>query len=99
MKKNLSLIGELFWFFVDYLKCLTSRPFYWGRLYQQIIELGNQAGAGNLVIVHIRKIHINESVLDSTGKIDPTQLDLIARLGGDWYTRVTQQSLFSLKRG
>lgn len=66
---------------------------------EQIIELGNQAGAGNLVIVHIRKIHINESVLDSTGKIDPTQLDLIARLGGDWYTRVTQQSLFSLKRG
>jgi flavin reductase (DIM6/NTAB) family NADH-FMN oxidoreductase RutF len=66
---------------------------------EQIIELGTEAGAGNLVIAHIRKIHINESVLDSTGKIDPTQLDLIARLGGDWYTRVTQQSLFSLKRG
>ncbi|MFY7993991.1 MAG: MlaE family ABC transporter permease [Bacteriovoracaceae bacterium] len=50
MENNLQLIGEIFWFFIDYLKCLTSRPFYWGRLYQQIIELGIGSLSITLVI-------------------------------------------------
>lgn len=50
MEGHLQLIGELYCFFVEYLKCLTSRPFYWGRLYQQIIELGVGSLSITLVI-------------------------------------------------
>ncbi len=50
MENNLQLIGELYCFFIEYLKCLTTRPFYWGRLYQQIIELGIGSLSITLVI-------------------------------------------------
>lgn len=63
-----------------------------------IISLGEQAGAGNLVIAHIKVIHIKEQVLTVQNKIDPTKLDLVARLGEDWYTRVTSESMFQVEK-
>ena len=56
----------------------------------EIISLGNQGGAGNLVICEVLKIHINESVLDEIGNIDPYKIDLVSRLGGNWYSRANQ---------
>jgi flavin reductase (DIM6/NTAB) family NADH-FMN oxidoreductase RutF len=53
----------------------------------EVIELGPNGGAGNLVICEVLAIHIDESVLDENGKIDAYKLDLVARMGGDWYTR------------
>ena len=53
----------------------------------QVIALGNQGGAGNLVICEVLKIHIHESVLDEKGAIVQEKLDLVARLGGNWYSR------------
>jgi flavin reductase (DIM6/NTAB) family NADH-FMN oxidoreductase RutF len=53
----------------------------------QVIALGNQGGAGNLVICEVLKIHIRESVLDEKGAIVQEKLDLVARLGGNWYSR------------
>ena len=50
METNLLLIGDMFLFFIDYVKALFSRPFYWGRLYQQIIELGVRSLSITLVI-------------------------------------------------
>lgn len=50
MEANLILIGDLFYFFLDYVRCLFSRPFYWGRLYHQIIELGIKSLSITLVI-------------------------------------------------
>jgi hypothetical protein len=64
----------------------------------EIISLGEKAGAGNLVLAEIKRIHINEDVLDENKKIDPIKLDLVARLGEDWYTRVTEQSLFKVEK-
>ena len=52
-----------------------------------IIALGDQGGAGNLVICEVVKIHINEAVLDATGMIDQHKIDLVARMGGNWYSR------------
>jgi flavin reductase (DIM6/NTAB) family NADH-FMN oxidoreductase RutF len=53
----------------------------------EIIPLGKEGGAGNLIICEVVKIHINETVLDENGAIDPFKIDLVSRLGGDWYSR------------
>jgi flavin reductase (DIM6/NTAB) family NADH-FMN oxidoreductase RutF len=64
----------------------------------QVVPLGTQNGAGNLIIAEIKLIHINESILDTNGKIDQEKIDLVARLGGDWYCRVTADNLFKIPK-
>lgn len=56
----------------------------------EIISLGTQGGAGNLVICEILIMHISESVLDENGNIDPFKIDLVSRMGGNWYSRANQ---------
>lgn len=56
----------------------------------EIISLGTQGGAGNLVICEVLKMHINETVLDENGNIDPYKIDLVSRMGGNWYSRANQ---------
>lgn len=56
----------------------------------EIISLGTQGGAGNLVICEVVKMHISESVLDENGNIDPVKIDLVSRMGGNWYSRANQ---------
>lgn len=63
-----------------------------------VISLGKNGGAGNLVIAEVKRIHINEDILDANGKIDPHKIDLVARLGGDWYCRVTGDNLFKIAK-
>lgn len=53
----------------------------------QVIALGDQGGAGNLVICEVVKIHISEAIVDEKGAIVQEKLDLVARLGGNWYSR------------
>jgi flavin reductase (DIM6/NTAB) family NADH-FMN oxidoreductase RutF len=63
-----------------------------------IIELGDQGGAGNLIISRIVYIHINNKYLGKNGDIDTQKLDLVARMGDNWYTRVTEESLFEIPK-
>lgn len=63
-----------------------------------IISLGEKGGAGQLVIAKVVHIHVNSELLDSNDQIDPTKLDLVARLGGDWYSRVTKESMFTVTK-
>lgn len=56
---------------------------------KDIIALGDQGGAGNMIICEVIKIHISKDVLDDKGGIDQHKIDLIARMGGNWYTRAT----------
>ena len=65
---------------------------------KDIISLGDSAGAGNLVIAEVKLIHISESVLGDNGKIDQRKMDHVARLGGDWYCRVTNDNLFEVAK-
>lgn len=67
-------------------------------LVKQVIPLGNEGGAGNLIICEIKLMHIRNEILDENGKIDQAKMDLVARLGGDWYCRVTPESLFEVAR-
>lgn len=48
----------------------------------QVIETGEDGGAGNLIICEVIHIHLNEEILDENGKIDAHKLDPIGRLGG-----------------
>jgi flavin reductase (DIM6/NTAB) family NADH-FMN oxidoreductase RutF len=64
----------------------------------EVISLGEHAGAGNLILAEVKLIHIQEDVLDSEGKIDQAKIDLVARLGGDWYCRVTPENLFKVAK-
>ena len=63
-----------------------------------VISLGKNGGAGNLVIAEVKRIHISEAILDAHDKIDPHKIDLVARLGGDWYCRVTSDNLFKISK-
>lgn len=54
---------------------------------KDVIETGSEGGAGNLVICHVIKMHIKEEILDADGYIDQHKIDLVARMGGNWYTR------------
>lgn len=67
-------------------------------LVRQVIPLGENAGAGNLVLAEIKRIHIREEILDNSGRIDQAKIDLVARLGGDWYCRVTKDNLFRVEK-
>ncbi|NHN27959.1 flavin reductase family protein [Flavobacterium jejuense] len=63
----------------------------------EIIALGNEGGAGNLIICEVVKIHIDEAVLDANGIIDQHKIDLVARCGGNWYSRANM-GLFEVEK-
>lgn len=55
-----------------------------------IIALGSEGGAGNLVICEVVRIHLSKDILDENGVIDQHKIDLVARMGGNWYSRANQ---------
>ncbi|WP_426668634.1 flavin reductase family protein [Mucilaginibacter sp. McL0603] len=64
----------------------------------EVKALGDGPGAGNLILAEIKLIHINEAILDAGGTIDQEKLELVARLGGDWYCRVSKDNLFKVAK-
>ncbi|MFN4971842.1 MAG: flavin reductase family protein [Bacteroidota bacterium] len=64
----------------------------------QVIPLGTEGGAGNLVICQVKLIHVNPDVLTATGRIDQEKIDLVARMGGDWYARAHGSALFEVPK-
>lgn len=62
----------------------------------QVIALGDGHGAGNLVLAEVKMIHIKKTVLDNEGKIDQIKIDLVARLGANWYCRVNETNMFKV---
>ncbi len=64
----------------------------------EVIETGDQGGAGNLVICEILMMHIDEQVLDENGKIDLRKLDLVGRMGGNVYCRANGEALFEVNK-
>ena len=64
----------------------------------QVIELGTEGGAGNLIICEVVKFHIDESYLDENQLIDQQKIDLVARMGGNWYCRANEHAMFELEK-
>jgi len=64
----------------------------------EVVELGAEGGAGNLIICEVVKIHIHEAVLDENGMIDQHKIDLVSRMGGNWYCRADENSMFEITK-
>jgi flavin reductase (DIM6/NTAB) family NADH-FMN oxidoreductase RutF len=77
---------------------VAEAPVQFECVVNDIIALGKTPGAGNLIVAEIKLMHINEAILDADGKIDQLKMDHVARLGGDWYCRVTPDSLFKVAK-
>lgn len=63
---------------------------------KEIIAIGNEGGAGNLFICEIQKLHIDESILDENQQIDPHKIDLVGRMGGNYYVRASGEAVFEI---
>ena len=64
----------------------------------EVKHLGTEGGAGNLIICEIMMMHINENILGENGKIDQLKLHHVARLGGNWYAKVSADNLFEVEK-
>lgn len=65
---------------------------------QDVITLGDQGGAGHLIICNVVRMHIKDEVLTEKGRIDPNKIDLVARMGGLYYLRASGDNLFQLNQ-
>jgi flavin reductase (DIM6/NTAB) family NADH-FMN oxidoreductase RutF len=64
----------------------------------EVKPLGTGGGAGNLVICEVLLAHIKDEILDEEQRINPYKLDAVARLGGNWYSRVQGDSIFEIPK-
>jgi flavin reductase (DIM6/NTAB) family NADH-FMN oxidoreductase RutF len=62
-----------------------------------IISLGTEGGAGNLIICEVVQLHISEDILDANGSIDQHKIDLVSRMGANWYSR-SNKGLFEIPK-
>jgi flavin reductase (DIM6/NTAB) family NADH-FMN oxidoreductase RutF len=65
---------------------------------REVIETGTGGGSGNLVICEVLKVHIQDGLLQENGTIDPNKLDIVGRLGGDYYVRASGDALFEVEK-
>jgi flavin reductase (DIM6/NTAB) family NADH-FMN oxidoreductase RutF len=64
----------------------------------EVKELGAEGGAGNLVICEVLRIHINEEVLNDDQMVDQHKIELVARMGGNWYCKADSNSMFEITK-
>ena len=77
---------------------ISESPINFECKVNDIITLGDEGGAGNLVLAQILKIHIDKSILDVNEDIDPFKLNIVSRYGGDWYGKTTKDSLYKIAK-
>ena len=66
---------------------VAESPVQFECIVKDVIFTGYEGGAGNLIICEVLKMHISEAVLDENGEIDQHKIDLVARAGGNYYSR------------
>ena len=64
----------------------------------EVKSLGLEGGSGSLVICEVLYLHLADEILDKEKKMDQRKLNLVARLGGNWYCRVTKENLFEVEK-
>lgn len=64
----------------------------------EVKELGSEGGAGNLIFCEVTRFHIDESVINDEGLIDQLKIDLVSRMGGNWYARSDKNSMFEIDK-
>ncbi len=64
----------------------------------QVIPLGSEGGAGNLVVCEVVLVHFKDEIFDESGKVDPHKVDAVARMGGDYYCRANGENIFTVPK-
>jgi len=64
----------------------------------QVMQMGEQGGAPNLIICQVLLAHFQDHILNAHGRVDATKVDLVARMGGDWYCRAFGEALFEVPK-
>jgi len=65
---------------------------------KEVLTQGTEGGAGNLIICEAVMVHINDEILNEAGSIDPHKIDLVARMGGDYYCRASGAAVFEVAK-
>lgn len=79
-------------------KRVAESPLQFECEVREVIETSGKPGSGNLVICEIVFIHVNENILDNEGGIDPDKIDLVGRLGGNYYVRTSGDAKFKIPK-
>lgn len=64
----------------------------------EVKSMGDHGGAGNLIICEVVMAHVQDHLLTDDNKIDPTRLELVARMGGNWYTKTNRKTMFEIPK-
>ena len=64
----------------------------------EVVSLGSEGGAGNLIICEVLKMHISKDIMNDTGKIDTYKLDAVSRMGANYYCRAQGDAIFEVKK-
>lgn len=77
---------------------VAESPAAFECIVRQIVPTGDKPGAGTLIICDVIMAHLHDTIFDPNGAINPYKLDLIGRMGGDWYARAQGDALFEVAR-
>ncbi len=77
---------------------VKESPVQWECRVRDLIETGKGGGAANLVICEVLAVHLNEEILTIDGLIDTQRIDLVGRMGGDYYVRANRNALFEVEK-
>lgn len=82
----------------ELVKCplVKESPVNMECVVQEIIPLGDQGGAGHLIICKVVCMHVSESILDENSRIDPHKIDLMGRMGRAFYVRASGKSVLAM---
>ncbi|HLN54057.1 MAG TPA: flavin reductase family protein [Lentimicrobium sp.] len=77
---------------------VKESPVQWECKVRDIIETGTGGGAANLIICEVLVVHVEERILTASNGIDPMQIDLVGRMGGEYYVRANGSALFQVAK-
>ena len=77
---------------------VKESPVSFECIVKEIQPLGEEGGAGNLVICEVVLMHVDEAILDENSKISPFKVDAVARMGGNWYCRANSDNIFEVAK-
>jgi flavin reductase (DIM6/NTAB) family NADH-FMN oxidoreductase RutF len=69
---------------------VKESPVQFECIVKDIITIAPNGGAGNLIICEIINMHLNKDILDDKNRIDASKIDLVARGGGNLYSRAKE---------
>jgi flavin reductase (DIM6/NTAB) family NADH-FMN oxidoreductase RutF len=77
---------------------VAESPVHFECRVTQVLETGQQGGAGNLILCEILGMHIRQEILDADGYVDPDKIDLVARMGHHYYCRASGPSVMTVPK-